>query len=157
MTLPRPPRKSVLGCHAPPAKPVVFRISYWSCCARLVTVWGDLRARAGPDKSERRWRQREAEQAPPERRYVVVVLLGRGRRDHFNLRIGEPEFAVEFRRLWITRLGVGQIKLGRAGLQNHVADWAVGNIRQALRGQHHRRVLLAAGAQPPLPPGPAPP
>jgi hypothetical protein len=43
---------------------------------------------------------------------------------------------------------VRQVNLGRARFEQDVAIVRSGDFTQALGGQHHRRILLAEGAQP---------
>src|SRR5689334_18187985 len=61
---------------------------------------------AGADEGERSRSNRELEEPPAQRRYVVVVTLGRGLGDDVGLPVGKAELPVELARLRIEGLGV---------------------------------------------------
>ena len=105
-----------------------------------------LGARA--DEGEGGGAERELEQPPSERRDVIVVALGRGLGDDLDLAIGESEALVHLAARGVLRLGIGQIELGWAGLEDYVAMRRVGDLAEALGREHDGRVFLAQRAQP---------
>src|SRR5260370_23369173 len=104
--------------------------------------------RASADERQSGRAERELEQAPSERRYIIVVTLGRCLRDNLDLPIGQPEAPVHIARRGILRFRVRKVKLGWTRLENHVAMRGVGDLCEALRRQHHGGVLLTQGPQP---------
>ena len=65
--------------------------------------------------------QRELKQSAPQRRNIVVVPLWRSLSDDFDLPVGESESTIGLPCSGVRRLGVGQVELGRTGLENYVA------------------------------------
>ena len=69
-------------------------------------------------------------------------------RDDLPLARTQAEPVIQGRRVRIARLGIGQINLGRARFEDHVAERRIGDLGEALRGENDGSVLLTQRAQP---------
>ena len=69
----------------------------------------------------------------PARRHIVIVALEHGRRDCFDLRIGQTETALHRSGLRITRLGIRQVESGRTGFEDDIAQWGIRDVGETLR------------------------
>src|SRR5260370_176280 len=90
----------------------------------------------------------EADQAPTERRRVVVLALGDRHREQVDLAAVEPDPLVEPSHLLALGLRVRQEDLGRARFENDAATGRPDHVGQALADEHHGRVLLPERPEP---------
>src|SRR5205809_1377286 len=101
-----------------------------------------------PHEAQRYWPEAEADEAPTERRGVVVLALGDGRREHPDLAAVEPDALVEPPHLLVLGLGVREEDLGRTRLENDVPPGGSDHVGEALADEDHGGVLLPKRAEP---------
>src|SRR3546814_774207 len=101
------------------------------------------RAECARDRTEPQF-----EQAVPARRLEVILALGRCPRDQLDLSVIEAELLVDAPRLRLDGAVIWEQDSLRAALNDSRRDQRLGDVGEALRGEHHRDVLLAQDLEP---------
>src|SRR5437016_5887164 len=101
-----------------------------------------------PNEAQCYWPEAQADEAPAERRGVVVLALGDGHREHLDLAAVKPDALVEQPDLLALGLGVRQKDLSWTRLENDVPPDGPHHVREALADEDHGGVLLPERPEP---------
>src|SRR5437879_4108790 len=93
----------------------------------------EILLRASTDESQRYRSESKLKETTAERRDVIVMTLRARVADNVDLPLREPEPAIYLTGRRALPFGIGQIELGRAGFEYHVAMRRVGDLAEALR------------------------